>query len=234
MRHLGIVATLSLFGLLVSACAVDRSNLATPEAFRELPDPPTVTTTSFCDEVDEDAGVDEPASETLFFDAAEQAIDAEANDYFACVVTSEGIIELTLFDDNAPTSVNNFVFLSQQGFYDGTAYHRVVPDFVIQGGDRNAPVEGQPAGTGGPGYMWSLEPGAVALPHNQGSLAMARAQSPDSNGSQFYITLAPQPSLNGQYNVFGEVTGEGDMEVVQAVEQGALIRTVEIIENEAS
>ncbi len=204
------------------------------ERFAALTAPPApapeVGTTNFCEDVSEDVGVGEPATEPMFFDAPEQVIDAEANDYYACIVTDKGIIELTLFDDNAPESVNNFVFLSQQDFYDGTTFHRVVEEFVIQGGDRNAPAEGQPAGTGSPGYMWSLEPGATSLPHETGTLAMARAQSPDSNGSQFYITLAPQPNLDGQYNVFGQVSGENDMEIVQSIEQGDLTRAVEIIE----
>jgi peptidyl-prolyl cis-trans isomerase B (cyclophilin B) len=225
-----IVPITALLSFLVAGCAVDRSQLATPEEFRNLPPPPEVTNTDHCADVSEDAGVDEPASEEMTFDEAEFVIEPDANNYFACVVTSEGVIELMLFDDNAPDSVNNFVFLAQEGFYDGVTFHRVVDGFVIQGGDRNAPINGNPVGTGGPGYTWSLEPGAVSLPHETGTLAMARAQSPDSNGSQFYITLAPQPSLNGQYNVFGQVSGEGDMEVVNAIEEGALIRTVEIIE----
>ena len=191
-------------------------------------------TTDVCSDVAADAGVDEPASEALFFDEAEDVLEPEAFDYFACIVTEQGIIELSLFDDIAPISVNNFVFLAQQGFYDGTVYHRVVPDFVVQGGDRNAPAEDMPAGTGGPGYMWSLEDGAISLPHREGTLAMARAQSPDSNGSQFYITLAPQPSLDGQYNVFGGVTGENDMDIVQSIQQGDLIRTIVIVEQEAA
>ncbi len=234
MKRISTLAALMAAVVFVSACAVDRSNMATPEAFRDLPSPPEVSTTSYCDDVSEDAGVSEAASETMTFDEAGEAIDADANDYYACVVTGKGIIELTLFDDNAPDSVNNFVFLAQQGFYDGTTYHRVVPDFVIQGGDRNGPIEGQSAGTGGPGYSWSLENGAIALPHNEGSLAMARTNDPNSNGSQFYITLAPQPNLDGQYNVFGEVSGEDNMEVVQSIQQGDLIRTVEIIEVEES
>ncbi len=223
-----------LFGVLaavfVSGCAIDRSELATPEAMRNLPPPPEVVATSFCEDVPADAGVSAAAVDELNFDAAADVIDAEANDYFACVVTNNGIIELTLFDDNAPTSVNNFVFLASEGFYNGTTFHRVVPDFVIQGGDRNAPARGEPVGTGGPGYMWSLELGATSLTHETGTLAMARAQSPDSNGGQFYITYAPQPNLNGQYNVFGEVSGEGDMDVVTTVAAGDLIRTIVIVE----
>ncbi len=223
----------ALAAALVSGCAIDRSELATPEAFRDLPPPPEVATTSFCEDVPENAGVGAPASEEMTFPEAGDVIDADANNYFACVITSNGIIELTLFDDNAPNSVNNFVFLATEGFYNGTTFHRVVPDFVIQGGDRNAPARSEPVGTGGPGYTWSLEPGATSLTHETGTLAMARAQSPDSNGSQFYITYAPQPNLNGQYNVFGEVSGEGDMAVVTSVEAGDLVRTVVIVEQPA-
>ncbi|MEM6528787.1 MAG: peptidylprolyl isomerase, partial [Chloroflexota bacterium] len=186
--------------------------------------------TNFCADVDPEAGVGEPATEILSFPFARQTIDAEANDYFACMVTSEGVIELTLFDDAAPTSVNNFVFLASQGFYDGVIFHRVVDEFVVQAGDRNSPIVGNPAGTGSAGYSWSLEPGALEVPHLTGTLAQARAQSPDSNGSQFYITLSETPNLNGQYNAYGEVTGEGDMEIIQSIEQGDLIRTVQVLE----
>ncbi len=187
-------------------------------------------TTDFCADVPADAGVSAPAVQPLTFDAAEFVIQPDANDYYACIVTSEGIIEVTLFDDDAPESVNNFVFLATNAFYDGVVFHRVVDDFVIQGGDRNAPLEGAPIGTGGPGYTWGLEPGAQELRHGTGTLAQARAQDPNSNGSQFYITLAPQPSLNGQYNVYGQVSGDGDMDVVLSITQGDFIRTVQIVE----
>ncbi|MEL6269557.1 MAG: peptidylprolyl isomerase [Chloroflexota bacterium] len=187
-------------------------------------------TTSFCADVDPEAGMSEAATEILSFPLAAQTIDAEANDYYACMVTSQGVIELTLFDDDAPESVNNFVFLASQGFYDGVIFHRVVDEFVVQGGDRNSAIVGNPVGTGSAGYAWSLEEGALELPHLTGTLAQARAQSPDSNGSQFYITLAPQPPLDGQYNVYGEVSGENDMEIVQSIAQGDLIRTVQVIQ----
>ncbi len=233
MNQMKMLLGVLLMGAAITGCAVDRSQLATPEAFRDLPPPPEVVTTSHCDDVAEDAGVDEPPTQIMTFDAAENVITPETTDYFACVVTNKGIVELTLFDDNAPESVNNFVFLAQEGFYDGVGFHRVVDGFVIQGGDRNAPIEGAPAGTGGPGYLWGLEPGATSLTHELGTLAQARAQDPNSNGSQFYITLAPQPSLNGQYNVYGQVSGDGDMDVVQSITQDDFIRTVQIVEIEA-
>jgi cyclophilin family peptidyl-prolyl cis-trans isomerase len=223
-----------LLGALAAGCAVDRSELATPQAMRDLPPPPEVVATDFCADVAEDAGNDELASEPLTFDAAEFILQPDEKDYYACVVTTKGIIELTLFDDNAPQSVNNFVFLARQGFYDGVLFHRVVDGFVIQAGDRNSPITGNPPGTGSAGYSWSLEDGAIAIPHETGTLAQARSQSPDSNGSQFYITMASTPNLNGQYNAYGRVSGEGDMDVVLAVAQGDLIRTVEIIEVDES
>jgi cyclophilin family peptidyl-prolyl cis-trans isomerase len=226
-----------LIAILISGCAVDRSSLATPEALRDLPPPPEVAATSFCSDVAEDAGESEMTTEEMSFDAPESVIDQDAQDYYACIVTNKGVIEVTLFDDNAPETVNSFVFLAQQGYYDGVLWHRVVPDFVIQGGDRNGAIAGAP-GTGGPGYEYASEPGGLMLPHgNAGTLSMAhRGAGTASNGSQFFITLDPAccNHLNGVHPVFGQVSGEDDMDIVLSVEQGDLIQTVEIIEVDAA
>jgi cyclophilin family peptidyl-prolyl cis-trans isomerase len=142
--------------------------------------------------------------------------------YRATIQTSKGDIVVSLDAKAAPEHVNNFIFLSNQGFYDGLTFHRVEPGFVIQGGD--------PLGTGqgGPGYT---VPGEFALTHGEGALAMARLPDEmnpnrESSGSQFYITLAPTPALDGQYSVFGQV--EAGMEVVRAIGIGDLIEHITI------
>ena len=121
-----------------------------------------------------------------------------AKTYTATMVTSKGTIELSLDAKAAPVTVNNFVFLARDKYYDGLTFHRVEPGFVIQGGD--------PAGngTGGPGY--SIPDEASGLKHVDGALAMAKSSAPNSAGSQFYITLGPQADLDGRYTVFGAVT----------------------------
>jgi cyclophilin family peptidyl-prolyl cis-trans isomerase len=121
--------------------------------------------------------------------------------------TNHGKIELELFDDDAPKTVENFLKLSRDGFYDGVIFHRVIPDFMIQGGDPTG------TGTGGPGYTFEDE----INPHKveRGALAMANA-GPDTNGSQFFIvTTQAAPWLDGKHTVFGRVT-EG-MDAVDAI-----------------
>ena len=117
--------------------------------------------------------------------------------YIATLKTDEGDIVVQLNAKVAPITVNNFVFLAQQHFYDGLTCHRVVPDFVAQCGDPTG------TGNGGPGYTIPDEPGP--LTHITGAVAMAKTNAPNSAGSQFYIVLAPQPSLDGKYTVFGQV-----------------------------
>lgn len=233
---------LTILALMVTTgCAIDRSVLATPESLRDLPPPPEVVTTDYCSDVSEDAGVDALVSEVMTFDAAEQVLDAENKDYFACIVTTKGIIELTLFDDNAPITVNNFVFLANEGFYDGVPFHRVIEDFMAQVGDRNGFVAGR-AGTDGPGYSWNDELPALTLNHAEpGILSMANA-GPNTNGSQIFITHVETPWLDGLHAIFGQISGEGDMDVLLSIappnestgEPVDFIRTVEIIEVDES
>lgn len=116
----------------------------------------------------------------------------------ATIETNKGTIEIELYPDVAPNTVDNFAKLSNKGFYNGLTFHRYEPDFVIQGGD---PLGN---GTGGPGYTIKAE--FNKKHHVEGTVAMARAFDPDSAGSQFYICLAPAPHLDGQYTVFGQVT----------------------------
>ena len=134
------------------------------------------------------------------------AIDS-AKRYTATFNTSRGQIVCDLFAKDAPKTVNNFVFLAREQFYDGTVFHRVLADFMIQGGDPTG------TGLGDPGYRFNDE--ISNLKHNQeGRLSMANS-GPNTNGSQFFITLAPVSALDGKYTLFGQVV-EG-MEVVRAI-----------------
>ena len=128
----------------------------------------------------------------------------------AVLETKFGEITLKFFPEVAPKHVSSFIELASSGFYDGTTFHRVVPGFVIQGGDPNSKSEERSKhGTGGPGY--TLEAEFSDLPHKRGTLSMARAAHPDSAGSQFFICVADAAFLNGQYTVFGEVSGGMDV-----------------------
>jgi len=122
----------------------------------------------------------------------------------AVIETKFGKIELKFFPDVAPNHVNNFIELARKGFYDGTTFHRVIPGFMIQGGDPNSKDPDKSRhGTGGPGYTVKAE--FNNKPHKRGTLSMARAAHPDSAGSQFFICVADSSFLDGQYTVFGEV-----------------------------
>lgn len=135
--------------------------------------------------------------------------------------TSKGSIYIDLYPEHAPKTVNNFVFLAREGFYDGTVFHRVIPDFVVQGGDPTG------SGRGGPGYRFEDETEGNPLTHQAKVMSMANA-GPNTNGSQFFITLAPQPHLNGRHTVFGAVV-EGQ-EVVDAIAQGDTLNSLEVVE----
>lgn len=141
----------------------------------------------------------------------------------AVMETDAGSIELELFDADAPSTVANFVKLAREGFYDGLAFHRVIPGFMAQGGCPNS-REGSRgmAGTGGPGYTIDCE--INGQKHQAGTLAMAHAGR-NTGGSQFYICHGAQPHLDGVHTVFG-VTA--DMDVVQALQNGSRITAVTI------
>ena len=138
------------------------------------------------------------------------------------VITMEkgGEIALEFFPEDAPKTVENFVTLAKKGYYDGVTFHRVEPNFVVQGGDPKG------NGTGGPGY--TIKDEFNKQKHVRGVLAMARTQAPNSAGSQFYITLAPAHFLDGQYTVFGRVTS--GMEVVDKIKVGDKMKSVKITE----
>ncbi len=136
------------------------------------------------------------------------------SDQQAIIHTKLGDITLKFFPDVAPNHVNNFIELAKKGFYNGTIFHRVVPKFVIQGGDPNSKnPDRSKHGMGGPGYSVKAE--FSNKPHKRGTLSMARSAHPDSAGSQFFICVADVPSLDGKYTVFGEVTK--GMEVVDKI-----------------
>jgi cyclophilin family peptidyl-prolyl cis-trans isomerase len=144
--------------------------------------------------------------------------------YTATITTVKGEIVVHLYPEAAPLTVDNFVKLSREGFYDGLTFHRVEPGFVIQGGDPNGD------GSGGPGYT---VPAEIGLTHTKGAIAMARtsdAVNPEraSSGSQFYIALDALPQLDGAYTVFGQVV-EG-MDVVQSIAIGDVIDSITIAE----
>lgn len=142
--------------------------------------------------------------------------------YSATIETDRGTIEIELSAQYAPKTVNNFVFLAQEGFYDGVSFHRVIGNFMIQGGDPTG------TGRGGPGYKFADEFAGNPLTHEAKVLSMANA-GPNTNGSQFFITHAPQPHLDGKHTVFGKVTSGHD--VVDAISQGDTMTKVTITES---
>jgi len=131
--------------------------------------------------------------------------------YKAVIETEKGSIEIELFPGHAPKTVNNFVFLARDGFYDGVVFHRVIADFMVQGGDPTG------SGRGGPGYRFEDEFEGNPLRHERGMISMANA-GPGTNGSQFFITHGPQPHLDGRHTVFGKVSK--GLDVVDAIQQG--------------
>ena len=151
----------------------------------------------------------------------EMQIDPKKN-YTATIETDKGTIEIELYPQYAPKTVNNFVFLANQNFYDGVTFHRVISNFMIQGGDPTG------TGRGGPGYRFVDEFAGNPLKHDAKVLSMANA-GPNTNGSQFFITHAPQPHLDGRHTVFGKVTSGQD--VVDAIEQGDTMVSVTISES---
>ena len=153
-------------------------------------------------------------------DPPEMQIDP-GKKYQITILTDRGELVLELYPEHAPKTVNNFVFLAREGFYDGVSFHRVIRDFVIQGGDPTG------TGRGGPGYRFEDEVAGNPLRHERGVISMANA-GPNTNGSQFFITHSPQPHLDGKHTVFGRVT-QG-LEVVDAIAQGDTMIRVTVTE----
>jgi len=142
--------------------------------------------------------------------------------YGAILKTNRGDIQIDLFAKEAPKTVNNYVFLARDKFYDGLTFHRVISDFMAQGGDPTG------TGRGGPGYRFEDETRGNPHKHETGSLSMANA-GPNTNGSQFFICHAPQPHLDGRHTVFGKVTQGQD--VVNSLRNGDVMSEVLIIES---
>ena len=140
--------------------------------------------------------------------------------YSATIETSRGAVEVELFAQDAPLTVNNFVFLAREGFYNGTKFHRVIPNFMVQGGDPTG------TGTGGPGYKFADE--RNNRKHETGTLSMANSGA-NTNGSQFFITHEPQPHLNGKHTVFGQATS--GQNIIDAIRQGDTITSIAIHES---
>jgi len=171
-----------------------------------------------------------PEDRDGYFNAYPDMVIDTSNSYEAVFTTEKGEMRFELFDNEAPLTVNNFVFLANQGYYDGTTFHRVLADFMAQGGDPSG------SGGGGPGYQFEDETDNGLTFDRRGLLAMANA-GPNTNGSQFFITFAPTPHLNGAHTIFGELI-EGD-DVLGAISlrspgpgapPGDVIETIEIIE----
>ncbi|MBN2239527.1 MAG: peptidylprolyl isomerase [Dehalococcoidales bacterium] len=141
-------------------------------------------------------------------------------EYTATIQTEKGDLVLDLFAKDVPKTVNNFVFLAKEGYYDGVTFHRVIPGFMAQGGDPSG------SGAGGPGYKFEDE--FTGHKHGEGSLSMANA-GPNTNGSQFFITYAPQPHLNNHHSVFGQLTK--GMEVLKQLANGDKMIKVTIEES---
>ena len=139
----------------------------------------------------------------------------------AIIETEKGTIELELFEKDAPNTVANFEKLIKEGFYDGLTFHRVIPDFVIQGGCPRGD------GTGGPGYTIKCETEGNPNKHGTGALSMAHAGK-DTGGSQFFITHSPQPNLDGVHTVFGQVIN--GMDVVYKIQAGDKMLKLKVVE----
>ena len=176
------------------------------------------------------AGSTQPATGERMQYSAEPPTTIDQNkQYFATIKTEVGDIKLELYPKDAPRHVNSFVFLAREGFYDGVTFHRVIPGFVAQAGDPTG------TGSGGPGYNIPDEVNARTF--EDGTLGMAKTAAPNSAGSQWFITYAPQPNLNGSYTVFGQLIAGRDVldkiaprDPSAAASPGTKIITIEIEE----
>ncbi|WP_287128934.1 peptidylprolyl isomerase [Candidatus Cyanaurora vandensis] len=146
--------------------------------------------------------------------------------------TDKGNIEVELFEQDAPKTVANFEKLSNEGFYDGCSFHRVLPNFMVQGGDplsKTLSPGDRKIGTGGPGYQINCETKGNPHRHEFGTLSMAHAGR-NTGGSQFFITHSPQSHLDGVHTVFGQVVDQAQLKVVNAIRQGDRMNKVRVVE----
>lgn len=228
--RMGAAVALSIAAALVlSACDAQPANLPTATPYSATPTPgnvvgqpqAAVATSPAAQGAARPFAQLSPGERTRVGSAPPPLTIDPAQKYIATIKTAKGDIVVELNAQAAPQTVNNFVYLAQNGFYDGLTFHRVEPGFVIQGGD---PLGN---GTGGPGYDIPPE---IKLPHVDGAIAMARQGGPPestpSSGSQFYITIGAQPNLDNNYTVFG-VTIRGQ-DVVRAIQVGDVIQRIEI------
>jgi peptidyl-prolyl cis-trans isomerase B (cyclophilin B) len=214
-RALLIAALVAILSLTLAGCG-SRSSKETTEKGEETMSAPSTSTPS-SGQVGPDG---QPVKTLADFPDGQDGANVEA-----VIKTAKGDIVVRFFPDVAPVTVASFLHLARSGFFNGLRFHRVEPGFVIQGGDPKSRDPNAPdVGTGGPGYYLPAE--FNDRPHNTGTLSMARSQMPTSGGSQFFICLAPQPSLDGQYTVFGETVF--GMEVVQSIVPGDVINEVVI------
>lgn len=161
-----------------------------------------------------------PTKKTMSYSTPPPMTIDTSKQYTATIETDKGKIVLELFASDVPVTVNNFVFLAGEGFYDDTTFHRIIPDFMAQGGDPTG------TGTGGPGYSFADE--FTEHSHTTGALSMANS-GPNTNGSQFFITYAPQPHLDNRHSVFGQLTD--GMDVLKSLKNGDAIIKITIKEN---
>ena len=156
----------------------------------------------------------------------DQADSAEDTAVHAVIKTNKGDIRLELYAEQTPLTVANFVNLAERGYYNGVKFHRVIPNFMVQGGDPTG------TGSGGPGYRFEDEI-VGALSHNGPGIFSMANSGPGTNGSQFFITHLATPHLNGKHTVFGRVVGPEDQEVVDAIIKGDVMNEV-VIEGDTS
>lgn len=161
-----------------------------------------------------------PTKKPMSYSAPPPMTIDKSKQYTATIETEKGNIKLELFAKDVPVTVNNFVFLAREGFYDNTTFHRVIAGFMAQGGDPTG------TGTGGPGYNIADE--FTKHTHVTGALSMANTGRPNTNGSQFFITYAPQPHLDGHHSVFGQLVA--GMDVLKKLKNGDVIIKITIEE----
>jgi peptidyl-prolyl cis-trans isomerase B (cyclophilin B) len=210
--------------LLVSACGGGGGEEATIVAGTPQLDGTSTAPNGVCVPATSAIGAIKRQVQPIQFSAPPARVIDPAKKYVAKMYTNRGLISIDLAAADAPNTVNNFVYLSCAGFYDGLSFHRVVKSptpFVIQGGDPKG------TGQGGPGYIFNNEI-SPNIRHDTGVISMANSGA-NTNGSQFFITLAPAPSLDGQYSAFGRVTA--GMDVANAIRLGDRLLSVSIEES---
>jgi cyclophilin family peptidyl-prolyl cis-trans isomerase len=221
-----LIALAAAGSLLVAACGTDSTKTATSTA-----KPGTAATTGANATLQSAASPSAQAQtggKKTYSAAPPMTIDPNKK-YFATIKMDIGDIRLELYPQDAPVSVNNFVFLARDGFYDGVTFHRVIPGFVAQAGDPNG------TGSGGPGY--TIKDEVNSRKFLDGTLGMAKTNAPNSAGSQWFIDYAPQPNLDGGYTVFGQLVSGRDVldkimprDPQRATQPGTKINTITIEE----